>query len=94
MYHILTRPDLYCPLHTYFLFCLLWPAVHESQNEDAENNAMVLAALLKGLLKYRDSLVSILLKNAIFLMSQQEYPMQDDEVNRCTHTIQAPKSAI
>ena len=65
--------------------------MHDSQDEDAENNAMVLAALLQGLLKYRDSLVSILLKNAI-TKSQQEYPMQDDEVNRCTHMMQTPNS--
>lgn len=65
--------------------------MHDTWNEDAESNAMVLAGLLKGLLKFRDSLVSILLKNAI-AMSQQEYPMQDDEVNRCTHIIETPNS--
>ena len=43
----------------------------------------VLAEVLKGLLIFRDALVSILLKNAI-AMSQEEYPMQYDKVQCST----------
>ncbi len=47
----------------------------------------VLAEVLKGLLIFRDALVSILLKNAI-AMSQEEYSMQYDKV-KCSTCLYA-----